>query len=233
MIPRIIHLCWLSGDPYPMLIQKCIDSWRKKLPEYEIMLWDRNRLDINSIPWVKEAYENKKYAFAADYIRFYALYNYGGIYLDADVEVLKSFDDLLTNTYILGEEASGDIEAAIIGAEKGAKWIKECLNYYENRHFIKNDGTFDTRPVPLLVNKIARKNNLKILNYTFFSPKDYNIGNINTTDDTYCIHHFDGKWVKSGFLNKIKKLIHKSIYVIVGRKGHNAIIRFIRPFIGH
>ena len=88
-IPKIIHLCWLSGDPYPEKIQTCIDSWKKNLPDWEIMIWDTNKFDVNSTEWTKQAFAEKKYAFVADYIRFYALYNYGGVYLDSDVEVLK------------------------------------------------------------------------------------------------------------------------------------------------
>lgn len=95
MIPKIIHYCWLSGDMYPDKIKKCINSWKKIMPDYEIMIWDLSRFDINSIVWTKQAYEKKKYAFASDYIRFYALYNYGGIYLDSDVEILRSFNDFL------------------------------------------------------------------------------------------------------------------------------------------
>ena len=95
MIPKIIHSCWLSGDPFPEDIQRCIDSWKAILPEYKIILWDKNRFDINSVPYVKEAFEAKKYAFCADYIRIYALYKYGGIYLDSDVMVYKSFDPFL------------------------------------------------------------------------------------------------------------------------------------------
>ena len=117
MIPKIIHYCWLSGDPFPDLINKCIDSWHNILSDYEFMLWDTRKIDVNSNLWLKQAYENKKYAFAADYIRFFALYHYGGIYLDADVEVLKDFKSLLIEKQLLGEEASGDIEAAVIGGE--------------------------------------------------------------------------------------------------------------------
>ena len=91
MIPKIIHYCWLSKDPIPKDMQMFIDGWYEKLPDYEFMLWDFNRFDIHSSQWVKEAFSKKKYAFAADYIRLYALYNYGGIYMDMDVEVLKSF----------------------------------------------------------------------------------------------------------------------------------------------
>lgn len=121
MIPKIIHYCWMSGDSYPSNIQKCINSWHKYLPDYEIWLWDSNRFDIESSMWVKEAYEMKKYAFCADYIRLYALYNYGGIYLDSDVEVLKSYNELLDLPYFMGLESKGIIEAATIGAEKNAQ----------------------------------------------------------------------------------------------------------------
>lgn len=233
MIPKILHLCWLSGNPYPELISKCIKSWECHLPDYKIIVWDKNKFDVNACTWVKQAYEKKKYAFAADYIRFYALYNHGGIYLDADVEVLKSFDPLLNRSYILGEEAGGDIEAAVVGAEKGARWIKDCLDHYKDRPFIKSDGSFDMRPVPLLVNHIAKKYNLEILPYQYFSPKDFNIGKIDKDENTYCIHHFDGKWVKNGTKAKVKRYIHHVIYSLLGRKFHNKIIHSIRPLIGH
>ena len=123
MIPKQIHYCWLSGEPYPKLISDCIESWKIHLPDYKIILWDTKRIDINSNLWLKQAFETKKYAFAADYIRFYALYHYGGIYLDADVEVLRSFDGLLNRHEFVGEEASGDIEAAVMGVEKNISWV--------------------------------------------------------------------------------------------------------------
>ena len=233
MIPKVIHFCWLSGDPYPPLVVECLASWKKYLPDYEIRLWSRETFEINSVSWVKEAFECKRYAFAADYIRFYALYNFGGIYLDADVEVLKSFNPLLNEEYFLGEEASGDTEAAVIGAEKGMDWVKYCLDYYDGRKFIKKDGTQDTRPVPLLLNEAIKKFQLRRRNYTFFSPKDYNIGKIDVSEDTYCIHHFDGKWVKKGFYNTLKRNIHKIIYMFLGREGHNKLIKMIRPLINH
>lgn len=136
MIPRKIHVCWLSGDPYPPFIDYCISTWRKVLPGYEIVLWDSKRFDVNSVPWVKEAYEARKYAFAADYIRFYALYTEGGIYLDSDVEVLKTFDALLHAKSFLGYEAStGHFEAAVVGSEAGMPWCKEILDSYKGLHF--------------------------------------------------------------------------------------------------
>lgn len=233
MIPKIIHLCWLSGDPYPPLIKGCIDSWKKHLPDYEIKIWSKSTFDIESVRWVKEAFQKRKYAFAADYIRFYALYNYGGIYLDADVEVLKSFNPLLDSDCFVGEEAGGDVEAAVMGARKGLDWVKECMDYYNDRPFILENGAMDMRPVPLLINTMVRKYGLSLYPYNYFSPKDYNVGKIDVNDETYCIHHFDGKWVKPGFIPSMKKTIHKIIYGAIGRRGHNYLIHAIRPFINH
>ena len=104
MIPKIIHYCWLSGEPIPWQLQICMASWKKYLPEYEFMMWDTQRFDINSLLWTKQAFEAKKYAFAADYIRLYAVYTYGGIYLDMDVEVRHPFDFLLDEDCMLGYE---------------------------------------------------------------------------------------------------------------------------------
>lgn len=230
MIPKIIHYCWLSGEPYPELIQNCIRSWHEKLSDYTFLLWDVNQIDINSNQWLKQAFEARKYAFAADYIRFYALYHYGGIYLDADVEVLRSFDDLLNQKQFLGEEVGGDIEAAVMGAEKGLGWVKSGLDYYSNRSFIKKNGEFDTRPVPLLVNEIIAKEDIEIKPYYYFSPKDYNIGKIEIRKESYCIHHFDGKWLKKGTIYSLKKFIHLILYWGLGRCGHNKFIRAIRKF---
>lgn len=230
MIPKIIHYCWLSGEPYPKLINQCINSWKKIMPDYEIILWDTNRIDINSNKWLKQAYENKKYAFAADYIRFYALYNYGGIYLDADVEVLKSFNSLLEQQQFIGEEASGDIEAAVIGVEKGMSWVKECLDYYMNRPFIKENGDYDMRPVPLLISEVIadKKEYIDIKPFYYFSPKNFCIGDISIRKETYCIHHFDGKWVNRNIHFTLKMLLHKALYLVFGRVGHNKIVKFVR-----
>lgn len=140
MIPKIIHYCWLSNEPFPDDVQKCMDTWRKHLPDYEFKLWNFSCFDIESSQWVKEAFMYRKYAFAADYIRIFALYNYGGIYLDTDVEVLKSYNDLLELPYFIGLEKSKDegevsIEAATMGFEKGHPLLKDILGYYDKRKF--------------------------------------------------------------------------------------------------
>lgn len=215
MIPKIIHFCWLSGDPYPSKIARCLKSWRKTLPDYDIILWDTKRFDLNSSLWVRQAFEKKKYAFAADYIRYYALYHMGGIYLDSDVEVLKSFDDLLDLPYFIGAEKSQMPEAAIMGAEKGCDWVKLCLDYYQDRRFIKDDGRLDimvapdimvrniskVKPVRVLsienslnIRKLDMQKELLLFNDVFFSPKVFDSREVEITPYTYAIHHFQNSW---------------------------------------
>ena len=167
MIPKIIHLCWLSGDPYPMEIQKCLDSWKRHLPDYEICLWDTKRFDIHSTPWTEQAFAARKYAFAADYIRLYALYNYGGIYLDSDVLVYKNFDALLSLPYFIGEDYDGAFEAAVIGAEKHLPFVKHLLDYYDGRNFVREDGTYETvMPLPLIIRKQLVQNGYSFHRYS-------------------------------------------------------------------
>lgn len=212
MIPKIIHLCWLSGDPYPAEIQKCLDTWKEHLPDYEIWLWDTNRFDINSTLWTKQAFEAKKYAFAADYIRLYALYNYGGIYLDSDVIVYKSFDELLDLPYFVGHDQIGAFEAAIIGAEKGTKWIKDVLDRYEGRHFVKDDGAYDMLELPIvfrhtLVDKgyvFKKLDSIKayseepkkmyVFNGDYFNSRD--ALEVRRTQCSFCAHNYAGTWQK-------------------------------------
>lgn len=213
MIPKIIHYCWLSNDPYPEKIQECIDSWRKYLPDYEIRLWNLERFPLDKSRWVKQAFENRKYAFAADYIRAYALYTEGGIYLDSDVEVLTSLDFLLKHKYFIGHEHGhgGNIEAAVVGAEQGHPLYGELLKYYDTHEFVLPDGSFSTTPMPQIVASILEKNftvreintpdeisdtdEICVLPWDYFSPKSYADGKIYRTENSVTIHHFSGSWV--------------------------------------
>ncbi|MDO6759633.1 glycosyltransferase [Tamlana sp. 2_MG-2023] len=242
MIPKIIHFCWLSGDPYPELIEKCIQSWKKKLPDYEFMLWDTKRFDINSTIWTKQAFEAKKYAFASDYIRLYAVYNYGGIYLDTDVEVLKSFNDLLNLPYFAGTQFDDVLEAAIFGAEKNTDWLLGSLRYFENRPFIQEDGTLDTNTLPRTMEMIIKKEKeISILNNTeiknlpkvilnknvlylfpseYFSPKNIHTKKIPKTKKSYTIHHYNAGWLS--FMNK-KRL---QLVSLIGENTAENILSF-------
>ncbi|MDE6860121.1 MAG: glycosyl transferase [Duncaniella sp.] len=197
MIPKIIHYCWLSDDEIPETLKKCMESWHRILPDYEFILWDRNRFDITSVPWVNEAYSHRKYAFAADYIRLYAIYTHGGIYLDMDVEIIQSFDSLLSRPYILGYEKKNGIEAGIFGGEKGASWIKDCLDYYTDRHFINSNGDMDTLPLPRIMYKTLypQISEMTIFPNEYLTAKSYYTGEITITPNTYSIHHFAGSWL--------------------------------------
>ena len=145
MIPKIIHYCWLSGDEFPTLFKKCINSWKKQLPGWEFRLWDKTCLEEINEPWVYEAYEAKVYSHASDYIRLYAVYKYGGFYLDCDVEVLKDLSPFIELDYVLSKENSdsGYIEAAIFGAHAGNPYLRKCMEKYHDRHFILEDGSYD------------------------------------------------------------------------------------------
>ena len=199
MIPKTIHYCWLSNDPIPQNLQNYMRSWKEKLPDYKFILWNFSRFDINQSLWVKQAFENKKYAFAADYIRLYAVYNYGGFYMDMDIEVLKPFDDLLENKLVLAyENDNGGIEAGCFGAEKNNQIIKNCLEYYTNRSFIKHDGSFDTLPLPRIMAKYCDIRGIDIKDKFFFTCKSFETGVITQKKYSYTIHNFAGSWLTQG-----------------------------------
>ena len=200
----------------------CINSWKNILPEYEYKLWNEDNFDINSVPYVKEAYQVRKFAFVSDYVRLFALYHEGGVYMDTDVEVLKPLDNLLHLPAFSGFESDKELPTGIMASEKNGLWAGEMLEYYhENRHFIKPDGKLDmTTNVQIIggimsANGFVMKNsfqNYKNLIYIFpkdyFCPKDRS-GKINLTPNTYCIHHFAGTWQPGS--QKIKKFIFKKI----------------------
>lgn len=242
MIPKIIHFCWLSTDKYPELIEMCISSWKVKLPDYKFVHWDTQRFDLESNIWVKQAYETKKYAFAADYIRLFAVYNYGGIYLDTDVQVLKKFDDLLELPYFIGSEGNGIIEAGIFGAEKKCEWIGRCLEYYDCKSFIKENGSFDTLTLPrIMMSQITKTRDIieiknkeaadlkfeedKLLMFPvdYFCAKNQGTGIISTSNNTYTIHHFAMSWIPI-YISFLPRLKRKLIALF----GVKSIIFFIK-----
>lgn len=223
-IPKVIHYCWLSGEKYPELVQKCISSWKEKLPDYEIKLWDTNNFNVNICRYTKEAFQAKKYAFVSDYVRLYALYHDGGIYLDSDIEVLRSFDDLLDDKAFTGFENSHAIAAWIFGSEKGNPLFKEFLEYYVDRPFILADGTYDLTPNPVPITEICKQHGLmlngkeqkidciNIYPVDFFSPYSRVDGKLNITDNTYCVHYYNGEWIperKKKIITKRKEIIKK------------------------
>ncbi len=245
-IPKIIHYCWLSNDPFPKEAAAYIASWKNMLPDYEFVLWDLKRDQVGENVWVKQAFEAKKYAFAADYIRIYAVHQYGGIYLDTDVEVLKKFDDLLHLPYFAGTEGGSWVEAAVFGAEKGAEWLKDILAYFE-KPFINADGSYAMTTLPQVMNavietkrricvadreEIFRKADLQyhthfyLFEKDFFSPKNMGTGVITKSNNTYAIHHFAMSWIPANkkWIPNMKRTLMKW----VGVDTVSALIRLIK-----
>ena len=195
MIPKKIHFCWFSGEAYPESVQRCMDSWRKHLPDFELVHWDATKARATGIPWVLEALEQKKWAFAADAVRLYALWTEGGIYLDTDVEVLRPFGDLLERPYFFGyENGSKRIEGAVMGCEPGCEPVAAALEYYKAHAFLYSEGEVDQMVLPNILREAFGKFNLEILPESAFSPKSYIDGKIRATEETYCIHHFSSDW---------------------------------------
>jgi mannosyltransferase OCH1-like enzyme len=195
MIPKKIHFCWFSGEAYPESVQRCMDSWRKHLPDFELVHWDAEKARATGIAWVSEALEQKKWAFAADAVRLYALWTEGGIYLDTDVEVLRLFDDLLERPYFFGyENGSKRIEGAVMGCEPGCEPVAAALEYYKAHAFTYSEGDVDQMVLPNILREAFGKFNLEILPESAFSPKSYIDGKIRATEETYCIHHFSSDW---------------------------------------
>lgn len=221
MIPKIIHYCWLSSDPVPEDLQIYMKSWKEKLPDYEFIKWDFSKFDKKSSAWVSEAFDHKKYAFACDYIRIYAVYNYGGIYMDMDMEVLKRFDDLLDNPTMFAYERPDHtwIEAGCFGAEKHNPFLKRCLDRYEGRHFVRKDNSLDVLPLPRVMDEVIRDNNLTIKAYpwTYFTAKSYETGIETPTSDTYTIHHFAGSWKSSKEQEIYNKAVNLRKFPLIGK----------------
>lgn len=241
MIPKVIHYCWLSDDPYPEKIQMCMESWKKILPDYEIKLWNTHNFDIeHSVPYVKEAFAHRKWAFVADYIRMYALYTEGGIYLDSDVKVMKRFDCFLHHGFFSSMEyhpfmierdgslnlldqdgrrtadryISGiEMQAAVMGAEKGHPFPKQVLDWYQDKHFFKEDGTLGLDVIaPQIYARIAedygfryKDENQSLKEQMMIYRSEIFAGNRREiTPASYAVHYCENSWVKLSFLDKIK-----------------------------
>lgn len=208
MIPKIIHYCWFGKSDKPAKLLEYIETWRKFLPNYKIKEWNESNFDVNMFAYTREAYSAGKYAFVSDVARLYALREEGGIYFDTDIEVLKSFDDLLGRKYLIGYEAFNYVGTGVIGCERGTFFISAFLDTYLERNFVLDDGTFDLRSNPLMLTKFISENklDLEIFDMDYFCAKSYLTGQIEVTVNTYCIHHYSGSWLTPW--QKMKKAIH-------------------------
>ncbi len=239
MIPKKIHYCWFGRGQMPLMAQKCIESWHRYMPDYEYKLWNEDNFDINSIPYVKEAYEARKFAFVTDYVRLYALYTEGGIYMDTDVEVLKPYDDLLELSGFTGYEGSKYFPpvTGTMASEAGGEWVKEQLAAYDGAHFLLPDGTLDMKTNTTRISEIMKAGGFKqdgkkqvykgmhIFPVQYFCPRQ-TTGEILLTDETYCDHHFMGSWSGGGNSKR------SSWARLIGQKNMTRLIKLKRKILG-
>lgn len=237
MIPRKIHYCWFGRGEMPDLALKCIKSWHKYMPDYEYKLWNEEVFDVNQVPYVMEAYENRKYAFVTDYVRLWALYKEGGIYMDTDVEILKPLDDLLQLTAFTGYEGSKTHPpvTGLMASEPNGIWVKEQLDTYLDAHFVKEDGTLDVTTNTLRIANKMRENgfvqngeyqvykDMHIFPVEYFCPRQ-TTGEVLINEHTYCDHHFMGTWDDS----KKRGLIHR----MIGNENMIKLIKLKRKLFG-
>ncbi|MEH7096678.1 glycosyltransferase family 32 protein [Neobacillus vireti] len=227
-IPKVIHYCWFGGKEKPDIVKKCINSWDRYLSDYKVLEWNESNFDINLNTYVKEAYNLGKFAFVSDYVRVYALFNYGGIYLDTDVEIFKSFDNLLHHESFWGFEQGNFIATSTIGAEKENKLIKLFLDSYSNQTFQNSDGSNNEITNVAIITKLLEGIGFKLNGQyqeieglgvlypqTYFSPYDYiNCRNF-ITAESYSVHHFYKSWLPPGARIKSKMKVYLS-HVIGG-----------------
>lgn len=206
MIEKKIHYCWFGGRPKPELAEKCIESWKQFCPDYELVEWNEETFDINSNVYVKQAYEAKKFAFVTDYVRLYALYTQGGVYMDTDVMVLKPLDEYLQHEAFSGFESKTKIPTGIMAAEKSCSLFKELLSYYDTATFLKEDGTLNmTTNVEIITDMLTPKGFIPNGKYqvvdgmafypqNVFCPLHKKLKNKKYMKDTVTIHYFAGSW---------------------------------------
>lgn len=242
-IPKLIHYCWFGKNPKSEEIQKYINSWKTYMPDYEIIEWNESNFDVNKLEYTKQAYEMKKYAFVSDVARIEALYEYGGIYFDTDVEVFKSFDDILNNSCVLGFEEEEYVATSMMATVPKHPLIKEFIELYKNISFLDSEGniiegTNVLKLTELLQQKgLKRENvyqkieeNINIYPKEYFSPYVYPYGIYQITDKSYCVHHFNVSWQSKEVLFKrnLKRCIVRFIGLENTKKFRNKILGIMK-----
>ncbi|SFO35199.1 Capsular polysaccharide synthesis protein [Pseudobutyrivibrio sp. JW11] len=217
MIPKIIHYCWFGRNEKSGLVKSCIESWKKYLPDYEIIEWNEDNFDVNICQYTKEAYEAGKWAFVSDYARLYALQQMGGVYFDTDIEALKPIDEFLDNKAFTGFEVKDCIVTAVLGFEKNHPLLGELIDTYNHMSFINEDGSLNmTTNVTLISNKLKEMGmisngkeqlvgDLKIYPQIYFCPNNFSRLWNKPSKKSYVIHHFDCSWRASSTNNSSLK----------------------------
>jgi len=229
-IPKVIHYCWFGGADIPENMHRCIDSWKKFCPDYKIVRWDESNYDYKKYKYTEDAYEQKKWAFVSDVARLDVIFQYGGIYLDTDVELIKPLDELLNQGAFMGFEQGRRVNTGLgFGAEKGNLLIKENLEYYKHIEFIKENGELNLVPCPNITTEILELHGLvredkiqildgmKIFSSIYFSPMILADGTAELKPETISIHHYAGSWTTENE----KRLLYKRrcVYTKYGKVG--------------
>jgi len=238
MIPKKIHYCWFGKKTIPKKDQKCIASWKKFCPDYEIIEWNEQNYDVTLNAYMEVAYNERKWGFVPDYARFDIIYRYGGFYLDTDVELLKSLDELRVNSAYIGFESEIWLSGGVgFGAVQNNPVIKELRDMYKNKKFKNEDGTLNLTPSPhyiteLFVKKgLKRNNQLQIIDgitiypTDYFGAKDYYTGKINKTVRTISIHHYNASW-KTPHQRRMLKVRR-----LLGNENYNRLVDFKNRFL--
>lgn len=236
MIPKIIHYCWFGRNPLPESAHKCIASWRKFLPDYEIKEWNEDNFDVNIIPYTQQAYEAKKYAFVSDYARFWILYKYGGLYFDTDVEVIKPMYDIIERGPFMGVEVSpkGNELPKVapglgLGVTPNHELYKDLLSKYATLSFKNADGSLNQKTIVLYNTEVLEEHGLKsvsdiqevggvwIYPVDYFNPLDSLTGKLKLTSNTRSIHWYMNSWSDSSPLRQwLSRISHR----LFGTKLH-------------
>ena len=208
VIPRIIHGIWFSGDPMPELYQRCLESWRKYSPDYEIRIWNLETYKPDDCLFFEQAVVHKNWSFASDYARADLLYRYGGVYMDLDVEILRPIDDLLYNDAYMGFESLDRIECGSgMGARPNHPILKEICESYENRPYLREDGMWDNSTCPVRYTQVIEKHGLKknggfqsveditVYPFEMLTGKSFDTGIVYKTEISYTLHHHNGSWI--------------------------------------
>lgn len=235
MISKKIHYCWFGENKKPDTIVKYIDKWKQIYTDYQVVEWNESNFDVNSVRFVQEAYSKKKYAFVSDYVRIFALYHFGGIYFDTDVEVLRNAEELFqSNKIVLGFESKELVLSAFLATEKENETIYKILKKYDNMNFINPDGSINNTPNTVMITKVFEelgliKNGLKqtfgssitIYPVDVFSAFDLASQRINKTENTFQIHHCDGSW--QSLRDKVKPKVKMILIRLFGEKIFNKV----------
>lgn len=242
-IPKVINYCWFGKNRFSELEIKCIESWHKFCPDYEIVQWNEDNFDVNSNKYCREAFEAKKYAFVSDYARMKVIFENGGIYLDTDVELIKPIDDLIEKGSYIGVESNGLINSGLgFAAFKHNNCIGDMLSMYDNLSFLMDNGKYNKTPCTIYntysllkrgykineSNRVQKLDEIIIYPEEYLSPMNYETKEIKITDNTYSIHHYSGSWLqKNKYKTYIKKLFPKKILMVIQRRRIARLLKTI------